>query len=414
MRHQRVFIPYGRYWSTPFVKWQGAFAHLHALRFAAEIASSRLAEMGIDLGGLGRLILGSTVPQRGGIHGAAWMAGLLGAPDLPGLRVDQACATPVTALRTAAHTLELGETRGPVLVLTADRSSASPHIYYPGPGNVGGVGESEDFLWDAMMVDSLTGRSWLAGAERTAKAAGIERAAQEETTLIRHEQYKEALADDAAFQRRYMVRPVKVMDPSGRKALDRVEGDEGIFPATVAGLSRLRPGAPGGTVTFGTQAYPADGNAGILATDRENARRLSRDPGVEVRVLAFGEARSREEGAARASVLAAKQALGRAGLGLRDLRAVKTHQAFAVQDVFFAWEMELPLNRINRYGCSLVHGHALAATGTRTVIELIEELVLAGGGYGLFACGAADDGGAALVIKVDSASRRNFPDRGLA
>ena len=28
-------IPYGIYWSTPFARWQGAFATLHSLEFAA-------------------------------------------------------------------------------------------------------------------------------------------------------------------------------------------------------------------------------------------------------------------------------------------------------------------------------------------------------------------------------------------
>ena len=29
-------IPYGAYWSTPFARWQGAFANLNALEFAAQ------------------------------------------------------------------------------------------------------------------------------------------------------------------------------------------------------------------------------------------------------------------------------------------------------------------------------------------------------------------------------------------
>jgi hypothetical protein len=29
----QVEIPYGCYWSTPFVRWQEAFQHLHAVKF---------------------------------------------------------------------------------------------------------------------------------------------------------------------------------------------------------------------------------------------------------------------------------------------------------------------------------------------------------------------------------------------
>jgi acetyl-CoA acetyltransferase len=55
---------------------------------------------------------------------------------------------------------------------------------------------------------------------------------------------------------------------------------------------------------------------------------------------------------------------------------------------------------MNRYGCSLVWGHPQAPTGLRGVIELIEELAILGGGYGLFTGCAAGDSAAALVVRV--------------
>ena len=40
MQFQNTYIPYGGYWSTPFVKWQGNFANLHPLTFAADVAQA--------------------------------------------------------------------------------------------------------------------------------------------------------------------------------------------------------------------------------------------------------------------------------------------------------------------------------------------------------------------------------------
>ena len=37
-----VEIPYRGYWSTPFAKWQGVFAGLHSIRFAADVARAEL------------------------------------------------------------------------------------------------------------------------------------------------------------------------------------------------------------------------------------------------------------------------------------------------------------------------------------------------------------------------------------
>ena len=53
-----AYIPYGIYWSTPFAKWQGALAHLHSLKLAANVGrqflqSKHFPMERIDLGVLG-------------------------------------------------------------------------------------------------------------------------------------------------------------------------------------------------------------------------------------------------------------------------------------------------------------------------------------------------------------------------
>ena len=65
--------------------------------------------------------------------------------------------------------------------------------------------------------------------------------------------------------------------------------------------------------------------------------------------------------------------------------------------------MGISLDSINNYGSSLVWGHPQAPTGMRLLIELIEELVIKKGGYGLFTGCSAGDSAAAIVIKVNSA-----------
>lgn len=55
---------------------------------------------------------------------------------------------------------------------------------------------------------------------------------------------------------------------------------------------------------------------------------------------------------------------------------------------------------MNNYGSSLIWGHPQGPTGMRLIMELIEELVLKGGGYGLFTGSAAGDTGAAVVLRV--------------
>ena len=49
---------------------------------------------------------------------------------------------------------------------------------------------------------------------------------------------------------------------------------------------------------------------------------------------------------------------------------------------------------------SLVWGHPQGPTGLRGVIEMIEELVMKGGGYGLFVGCAAGDSAMAVILEV--------------
>ena len=70
--------------------------------------------------------------------------------------------------------------------------------------------------------------------------------------LKREAQYRDALADDCAFQKRYITLPFAVPDPSYRKTVATLSSDEGINFSTAEALAKLKPVVEGGTVTFGS------------------------------------------------------------------------------------------------------------------------------------------------------------------
>jgi acetyl-CoA acetyltransferase family protein len=402
MQFNHVFIPYGAYWSTPFARWQGNFAHLHPILFAADVARSALRERDIAPETFDALFLGMTVPAEHSFYGAPWLAGLIGSTNVSGPTINQACATSARVVGSAAFEVEAGTDRC-LLAITCDKTSNGPHIYYPNPLGPGGKGEDEDWVWDNFNVDPFAANAMIETAENVAAEARITPEEQNAVTLLRYQQYQQALEDDAAFHRRYMVTPIEVKDPAGRKVVATVADDEGVYATTAEGLSRLRPVKEGGSVSFGTQTHPADGNCGMVITSRERARELSRDPAVNVQVVSFGQARAKKGFMAQATVPAARQALNAAGISLKDIKSIKTHNPFAVNDIYLAREMGISLDAFNNYGSSLIFGHPQGPTGMRLVIELIEELVLLGGGYGLFTGCAAGDTGAAIALHVEVA-----------
>ncbi len=399
MRFVKSFVPYGAYWSTPFCKWQGSLSNSSAITLAADTAKKALLDRRIAPGSIDSIALGMTVLQKHQLYAGPWLAAMIGAEAVTGPTISQACATGARTIAASAAEVDASGSLT-VLAVTADRCSNGAHVYFPSPVGPGGMGDSEDIVMDSFGHDPWARNSMIQTAENVAAQAGITRLQQDECTLVRFRQYQDALADDGAFQKRYMILPFEVKDPSGRKILATLTTDEGVFATTADGLAKLKPVSPDGTVTFGSQTHPADGNCGMVITSRERAKTLSKDPSVEVQICSYGQGRAQKGFMAMATVPAAKAALDAAGVGLKDVKTIKTHNPFAVNDVYFAKTLDLKIEGFNNYGSSLIFGHPQGPTGMRLVIELMEELQLLGGGYGLFVGCAAGDTAAAIVVKV--------------
>jgi acetyl-CoA acetyltransferase len=394
-----IAIPYGAYWSTPFARWQGALAHLHSVRFAAHVATHAMSRRRLPVEAFDYGVLGITVPQRASFYGLPWLAGMIGAPSLAGPTISQACATGARVLRAAASEIIEGAATT-ALVVTTDRTSNGPHLYYPAPDGPGGTGEHENWILDNFERDPWADLAMVDTADRVAARHGISTARQHEVVLERYAQYAEALANDSAFLKRFMDLPFEVPDARMKRVRTTLTGDEGIHPTSADKLAKLSPVRPDGSVTFGGQTHPADGSAGIVVTTPHRARELSSNPEIAIRILAFGQSRVEKGYMPEAPVPAARQALERAGLGIAEIDVIKTHNPFVVNDIVLADAFGIPTHRMNRFGCSLVWGHPQAPTGLRAIIELIEELAIRGGGLGLFTGCAAGDTGMAVVIRV--------------
>jgi acetyl-CoA acetyltransferase family protein len=399
----RAFIPYGIYWSSPFAKWQGSLAHLHSLKLAANVARKSLQSKNFPMEKIDLGVLGLTNPQPSSFYGLPWVTGMMGLEGVTGPTVHQACATSARALQMATQEIADGSASC-ALVVTADRMSNGAVLYYPDGTAPGGQGITESWTLDNFNNDPHAHNAMIETGEKVARRYDITTQQQHEVVLRRYEQYQQALAQDRAFQRRYMTE-VSITDAGFRKQTGTLSADEGIFHTTPEALAKLKPVKLDGTVTFGGQTHPADGNAGAIITTRERAQEFAVDRNIEVELLGFGMARVEKGHMPMAPVPASRAALKAAGLEIKDVNAVKSHNPFAVNDIVFNRETGFPLEKMNNFGCSLIWGHPQGPTGMRSVIELIEELVLRGGGTGLFNGCAAGDSAMALVLRVTDKRR---------
>ena len=373
-------------------------ANENAIVLGANTVKRWFASRNLDPTLLEYLYFGMTIAQNRMFYSHTWAGAILmdGRKNLPGLFVHQACTTSATCIHLAAVNIEEG-TFDTAFALMTDRCSNGPHLIWPNPLGPGGEVISENWNMDNFNDDPWGGMKMIQTAEAVAREAGITREECDAVALRRYEQYLDALANDRAFQKRYMF-PAEVR--ISKKKVLIIEEDEGITPSTKEGLAALKPVEPDGILTYGAQTHPADGNCGFIITTREKAKELSADPAKDIKIVSYGFSRVGKARMAAAPVPAAEMALKNAGLNVKDMKAIKTHNPFAVNDINMAKKMNFDVMWMNNYGSSMIYGHPQGPTAGRIIAELIEELVLLGGGYGMFAGCAAGDTGASLIVKV--------------
>ena len=229
------------------------------------------------------------------------------------------------------------------VVITTDRTSNGPVLTYPAPSAPGGAPRQETWVLDHSPL-RFVGRPVDGGHRRTSRGRGRpDRERLDEVTLLRYEQYQAALADDRAFQRRYMV-PVTLPARRGEPVV--IDSDVGVHPTTAEGLAKLAPAEPGGVVTYGTQTHPADGTAGLVVTTAARARNWPAARGSRASSAPCRPHQPRRD-APRPRYPAALAALEQAGLGSRDVDAVTTHNPFAVNDLWFSQQTGIAVERMN-------------------------------------------------------------------
>lgn len=396
----KAYIPYGGYYSSPFSRWQGSMQYDNAVSLGAMTARRWFLEKrGISPTVIDYLFFGATVAQNHWFVAHNWAAAILTDDEklVPGLFVNQCCATSTTILELAAMSLEMN-TFEVGFALMADRCSNGPHTTWADPLGPGGQPDREDWNMDNFGGNPKHRAMMAETGENVAKELGdVTKEECDRVVLRRYEQYQDALKNDREFQKKYMFPPEVTVN---KKKTKLFETDEGVTPTTAEGLAKLKPQFPGGVLSFGAQTFPADGNAGIIVTTRDKAKELSTDPGTEIQIVSYGFARVKPKFMPSAPVPASEMALANAGIKISDIKAVKTHNPFAINDICFQRRLGYDINKMNNYGSSLIYGHPQGPTAGRGICELIEELRLLGGGYGLFTGCSAGDTAATIIVKV--------------
>ncbi len=202
---------------------------------------------------------------------------------------------------------------------------------------------------------------------------GISRTGLDEYSTTSHERAA-AAQDRGAFE----AQIVPVVTDEGT-----VSADEGIRRSTtVEKLAGLKPAfADDGVIHAGNSSQISDGAAALLVTTPEKARELGLTPLVRYRAGAVA-------GADPVLMLtgpipATEKALGKAGIGLKDVGVFEVNEAFASVPLAWLAETGADPELVNPLGGAIALGHPLGGSGAVLMTRMIHHMRDNGIRYGL-------------------------------
>lgn len=262
------------------------------------------------------------------------------------------------------------------------------------------------------VAEYSTGLSMGQTAEQMAKTHAISRAAQDELAHRSHTNAAQSWNDGKLAN--------EVMTAYAEPYKGALDKDNNVrFDSTLEGYKKLRPvfDRKHGSVTAANATPLTDGASAVLMMTESRAKELGYTPLGYIKSYAFAAIDVWEDmlmGPSYATPLA----LDRAGMSLNDLTLIEMHEAFAAQTLAnvkmfasdrFAQEKlnrnaatgEIDMDKFNVMGSSIAYGHPFAATGTRMITQMLNELNRRGGGTGLLTACAAGGLGAAMIVETE-------------
>jgi len=262
------------------------------------------------------------------------------------------------------------------------------------------------------VAEYSTGLSMGQTAEQMAKSHGITR---EEQDALAHRSHSRAAT---SWNEGKLAN--EVMTAYAEPFKGALEVDNNVrFDSKLESYAKLRPvfDKKNGTVTAANATPLTDGASAVLMMTESKAKALGYTPLGYVKSYAFTAIDVWQDmlmGPSYATPLA----LDRAGMTLNDLTLIEMHEAFAAQALSnvkmfasdkFAQEKlnrskatgEIDMDKFNVMGSSLAYGHPFAATGTRMITQMLNELQRRGGGTGLLTACAAGGLAASMVVETE-------------
>ncbi|AYB51558.1 acetyl-CoA C-acyltransferase [Ralstonia solanacearum] len=341
--------------------WKGAFNMTHGATMGGHVVKHAIERAKLEPGEVEDVLMGCANPEGAtGANIARQIALRAGCPvTVPGATVNRFCSSGLQTIAMAAQRVIADEgdifVAGGVESISCVQQEMNRHMMTEGWLNQ----HKPEIYW-----------SMLQTAETVAKRYNIPKERQDEYGV---QSQQRAAAAAAAGKFNDEIVPITVTmgvadARTGQLGTREVTlgADEGIRPdTTLEGVSKIRTAMPGGVITAGNASQFSDGASAAVVMNGKVAAARGLQPLGVFRGFAVAGCEPDEMGIG--PVFAVPKLLKKTGLKVEDIGLWELNEAFAVQVLYCADTLGIPMDRLNVNGGAIAVGHPYGVSGARLV-----------------------------------------------
>jgi acetyl-CoA C-acetyltransferase len=341
--------------------WKGAFNMTHGATLGGHALQAAITRANIEAGEVEDVLVGCANPEGAtGANIARQVALRAGCPvTTGGMTINRFCSSGLQTIATAAQRIIAGEgeiyAAGGVESISCVQQEMNTHM-----------------LADPWLKEHKPELYWpmLQTAETVARRYNIGRDRQDEYGVQSQQRAANAQAA-GAFDAEIvpMTTIMGVADKASGMLLTRevtISADEGIrADTTYEAVSKIRTAVPGGVISAGNASQFSDGASMAIVMSSKTAQAKGLAPLGIFRGFAVAGCEPDEMGIG--PVFAVPKLLHRAGLSIADIGLWELNEAFAVQVLYCADRLGIPMDRLNVNGGAIAVGHPYGVSGARLV-----------------------------------------------
>lgn len=413
---------------TPFCKANGAMKDLEADELGASIVSELLFRSGIPTLKVDELIFGNVLQPPHAANIARIIAVKAGLPlKVPAYTISRNCSSGLESVASASDKILLG--RNHIVVAGGAESMSNFPIVIKKKYREFIMRLNKARGWQQKLAaitsfrpsflipdipeisDPLCGLNMGQTAEVLAREFRITRQEQDQFALLSQQRASKAQAE-SRFEKEIAPIPLPPQYNTIQKQDDGPRANQ-----TLEALNKLKPSFDSltGTVTAGNASPITDGAAAVLLMRESQAKEMGLTPLGYIRDYAVAGLQPSRMGLG--PVFAISKLLARTGMHLNQFDLIEINEAFAAQVLavmkacasaeFARKELgrdhsvgEIDLQKLNVNGGAIAIGHPLAASGTRLVITMLNELRRRNKNIGLISLCIGGGQGQAAILEV--------------